>query len=221
MRGQPKLEVSKEQIQFLRELHFPWVRIAELLGISTKTLSRRRQEFQIDDEEEMNWSSAGNGELREILQEMVTGHLATREFRHQPTRHQETTSPPTNSPPSEVSSPPNTNKKINYSKVVELRCQHVFGDVVQITMSTMKTRNRRYPRSSEKKKNLNLETFSRRVPDFIDGRRSFPTIENSRFRSLPIPSGTDLSRIAKSEMRGKKLNLRSSGIFPTYEPGRG
>ena len=70
MRGQPKLEVSKEQIQFLRELHFPWVRIAELLGISTKTLSRRRQEFQI--EEEMNWSSAGNGELREIMQEIMS-----------------------------------------------------------------------------------------------------------------------------------------------------
>ena len=61
MRGQPKLEVSKGQIQFLRELHFPWVRIAELLGISTKTLTRRRQEFQIDDEEEMNWPSAGDG----------------------------------------------------------------------------------------------------------------------------------------------------------------
>ena len=72
MRGQPKLEVSKEQIQFLCELHFPWVRIAELLGISTKTLSRRQQEFQIDDEEEMNWSSAGNGELREIMQEILS-----------------------------------------------------------------------------------------------------------------------------------------------------
>ena len=36
MRGQSKLEVSKRQIQFLQELHFPWVRIAELLGISTK-----------------------------------------------------------------------------------------------------------------------------------------------------------------------------------------
>ena len=72
MRGQPKLEVSKTQIQFLCELHFPWVSIAELLGISTKTLTRRRQEFQIDDDEEMNWSSVGNGELREIMQEIMT-----------------------------------------------------------------------------------------------------------------------------------------------------
>ena len=32
----------------------------------------------------------------------VSGHLATREFCHQPTRHHETISPPANSPPSEV-----------------------------------------------------------------------------------------------------------------------
>ena len=41
----------------------------------------------------------------------VTGHLATREFRQQPTRHQGTTSPRTNSPPSQVTSPPNTRVK--------------------------------------------------------------------------------------------------------------
>ena len=72
MRGQPKLEVSKGQIQFLRELHFPWVIIAERLGISTKTLTRRQQEFQIDDEQEINWPSAEDGELREIMQEIMT-----------------------------------------------------------------------------------------------------------------------------------------------------
>ena len=71
-RGQPKFKVSKRQIQFLRELHFPWVRIAELLGISTKTLSRKRQEFQIEDEGGVNWSSLWNGELREIMQEIMT-----------------------------------------------------------------------------------------------------------------------------------------------------
>ena len=75
--------------------------------------------------------------------------------------------------------------------------------------------------------------FSRRVPDFCDGRRSFPTNEtqictvgdvSDGFRSLPIPyvarhrspiihkhrvSGTDLWRL--SDIRAK------SGIFPTYE----
>ena len=70
MRGQPKFEVSKRQIEFLRELHFSLVRIAELLGISTKTLSRRRQEFQITDEQ--NWTSIGDGELREIMQGIMS-----------------------------------------------------------------------------------------------------------------------------------------------------
>ena len=47
----------------------------------------------------------------------------------------------------------------------------------------MKTRNRRYPRSSgmvgDKSGESGAFLFSRRVPDFCDGRRSFPTIENS------------------------------------------
>jgi len=79
MRGQPKLEVSKRQIKFLRELHFRWVRIAELLGISTETQTRRRQEFQIDDDEEMNWSSVGNGELREIMHYIAWHHGKSKE----------------------------------------------------------------------------------------------------------------------------------------------
>ena len=90
--------------------------------------------------------------------------------------------------------------------------------------------------------------FSRRVPDFCDGRRSsrqmktqictvgtsamdfahyqFPKLLGS---SPPITnkhgvsreSGTDFWRLsdisAKSGIVGKKLNPRSSGIFPTYE----
>ena len=65
--------------------------------------------------------------------ETVTGHLATREFRHQPTRHQETISPPTTSPPIKVYSPPNTNKMSRWigssNKGFLLVC-------TQITMST-------------------------------------------------------------------------------------
>ena len=47
----------------------------------------------------------------------------------------------------------------------------------------MKTRNRRYPRLSTMNGDKSGESgaflFSRRVPDFCDGRRSFPTNENS------------------------------------------
>ena len=49
----------------------------------------------------------------------------------------------------------------------------------------MKTRNRRYPRSSgmdgDKSGKSGAFLFSRRVPDFCDGRRSFPINENSKF----------------------------------------
>uniref|UniRef100_A0A7M5XK96 Integrase catalytic domain-containing protein n=1 Tax=Clytia hemisphaerica TaxID=252671 RepID=A0A7M5XK96_9CNID len=45
--GQQKYEISKEQIEYLRDLHFSWTKIAELLGISPKTLSRRRNELRI------------------------------------------------------------------------------------------------------------------------------------------------------------------------------
>lgn len=69
MTGQPKYQVSKRQIECLRELHFWWTRIAQLLGISTKTLRRRRQEFQIDDEQQ--WSSISEAELREMMREIM------------------------------------------------------------------------------------------------------------------------------------------------------
>lgn len=48
-KGQPKFDVAKGQIEFLRDMHFSWEKIAELLEISTKTLSRRRKEFQINE----------------------------------------------------------------------------------------------------------------------------------------------------------------------------
>ena len=54
----------------------------------------------------------------------------------------------------------------------------------------MKTRNLRYPRSSgmhgDKSGESGAFLFSRRVPDFCDGRRSFPTNEF-------VPSGTSAS----------------------------
>ena len=47
----------------------------------------------------------------------------------------------------------------------------------------MKTRNRRYPQSSgmdgDKSGESGVFLFSRRVPDFCDGQRSFSTNENS------------------------------------------
>ena len=68
-KGQPKFDVAKGQIEFLRDMHLSWEKIAELLGISTKTLSRRRKEFQINDEE--SFHSLTDEELVTIMQEIM------------------------------------------------------------------------------------------------------------------------------------------------------
>ena len=63
----------------------------------------------------------------------------------------------------------------------------------------MKTENRRYPRSSgmhgDKSGKSGAFLFSRRVPDFCDGRRSFLTNENSNFdrRGRRGPSAMDFA----------------------------
>ena len=45
--GRPKVEVSKEIIGRLFEIHRSWQTVASILGISERTLRRRRTEFQI------------------------------------------------------------------------------------------------------------------------------------------------------------------------------
>ena len=54
--GRPVIVIEREQIEFLRELHFSWVKIASLLGISESTLRRRRRELNLDDDSE-NWTA--------------------------------------------------------------------------------------------------------------------------------------------------------------------
>jgi len=53
--GRPVIVIERGQIEFLRELHFSWVKIASLLGISERTLRRRRRELNLNDESQ-NWT---------------------------------------------------------------------------------------------------------------------------------------------------------------------
>jgi hypothetical protein len=46
-RGRPSLVIPQEQIEGLRSLGFSWAAMAKLLGVSEKTLKRRREEFDI------------------------------------------------------------------------------------------------------------------------------------------------------------------------------
>jgi hypothetical protein len=66
--GRPAYNISKVQIEQLRETGLKWCSIAELLGVSERTLQRRRIEFGI----EPNFSEISDHELdnhiREILQ---------------------------------------------------------------------------------------------------------------------------------------------------------
>lgn len=64
----PKYIISRHQIVYLRELHFPWTKIASVLGVSTKTLLRRRHELGMIDEP--NWSTISDEDLRGIVREV-------------------------------------------------------------------------------------------------------------------------------------------------------
>ena len=46
-RGRPKLFIPKEQLVGLRSLGFSWTSIAELLGVSIKTIRRKREEYDM------------------------------------------------------------------------------------------------------------------------------------------------------------------------------
>eukprot|EP00794_Sanderia_malayensis_P011505 gene11505-12700_t len=64
--GRPLLIVQEEQMEFLRSMHFPWVKIAQLLGISESTLRRRREASGIVS----NWSSISDDALEDLVSEI-------------------------------------------------------------------------------------------------------------------------------------------------------
>ena len=45
--GRPRQFVDRQQLEFLRSMHFTWEDIANLLGVSVKTLKRRAKEWGI------------------------------------------------------------------------------------------------------------------------------------------------------------------------------
>ena len=71
--GRPRFEFTQEQIQMLRHrLGFRWVDIATILGISSRTLSRRRQEFGMPVGQNYNFSSISSDELDRLVREILT-----------------------------------------------------------------------------------------------------------------------------------------------------
>ena len=61
--GRPPLIVQVEQIEFLRSMHFPWVKIAHMLGVSESTLRRRREASGIISD----WSSISDEAIEDLV----------------------------------------------------------------------------------------------------------------------------------------------------------
>ncbi|CAB3995673.1 Retrovirus-related Pol poly [Paramuricea clavata] len=68
--GRPHYVIGEEQIRFLRELHFSWIKIANLLGVSESTLRRRRILYGMTTEEEPNWAMITDDELERTVREI-------------------------------------------------------------------------------------------------------------------------------------------------------
>ena len=85
----------------------------------------------------------------------------------------------------------------------------------------MKTRNHRYPRSSgmngDKSGESGAFLFSRRVPDFCDGRRSFPTNENSNLylRGRRRPSAMDFAHYQSPKLLNSSPPITNNRKTPT------
>ena len=68
--GRPSLDVTKDQIEFLRSMHFSSEKIAQLLQVSVSTLQRRRRAFGIDDHLE-HYSDISDHDLDAIYKELT------------------------------------------------------------------------------------------------------------------------------------------------------
>lgn len=69
--GRPQVEISKEQLEFLRSMHFSWSNIAKLLGVSLSTVTRKREHWQMNDETSQ-WSEISEEELDNVVREIRT-----------------------------------------------------------------------------------------------------------------------------------------------------
>ena len=66
----PVLNITKEQTEYLRSIHFSWEKIAQLLHISVSTLQRKRRALGISDNFEQ-YSDMSDDELDEIYKEIT------------------------------------------------------------------------------------------------------------------------------------------------------
>ena len=84
-RGRPSFNIHRSQLEYLRQLNFSWTEIADLVGVSSMTIYRRRSEFGMLDDDALDIHTSDQ-ELNEVLQQlrhdnpysgetMMMGHL--------------------------------------------------------------------------------------------------------------------------------------------------
>ena len=70
--GRPNILVNEEQIIGLRSLNMSWKKIAELIGISERTLRTKRQSFR--DQNSVSYSQVNDEQLDSFLRDIVKNH---------------------------------------------------------------------------------------------------------------------------------------------------
>ena len=64
--GRPKLLIPQEQLEGLRSLGFSWVAIAKMLGVSERTVRRRKEEYNMSSSTYL-FSEISDGEIDEFM----------------------------------------------------------------------------------------------------------------------------------------------------------
>ncbi len=97
--GRPKLDISRDILEFLRDMRFSWVQVSNMFGVSRSTIIRRVRQFGVQQSTQQN--NISDADLRTQVQEihasyahagcrMVRGILVSRGFRVSVNRVHET-----------------------------------------------------------------------------------------------------------------------------------
>ncbi len=80
--GRPTRSVDREKVEFLRSIHFTWIDISGLVGVSPKTLQRRAREWNIPRKFTLITDSELDSVIKQYLQDfprsgeaLIIGHL--------------------------------------------------------------------------------------------------------------------------------------------------
>lgn len=69
--GRPRFLIPKQQLEGLRSLHFSWQKIALMLGVSERTVRRRRSELGMTLGQVLNYSEIDDDELDAFVQRIL------------------------------------------------------------------------------------------------------------------------------------------------------